>query len=170
VEIENIHDPGLVFEPIHRVLFDLKQDIQTALSGYFENIEIKLCKTFSDMKTMVQSGKPDHHIIGLIENNLFKVISIQHPAHQLVTGSIQSFLDDFITKKGAEGIDYIHGDDAILAISRKCGNAGFYLPAMQKNELFKTVIKEGGLPRKTFSMGEAIDKRFYLECRQIQGN
>lgn len=169
VEIENIHDPGLVFEPIHRVLFDLKQDIQTALSGYFENIEIKLCNTFSEMKNQVQSSKPDHQIIGLIENDLFKVISIQHPTHQLATGSIQSFLDNFMAKKGAEGIDYIHDDEAILAISRKSGNGGFYLPPMQKSELFKTVIMEGVLPRKTFSMGEAIDKRFYLECRQIQG-
>lgn len=169
VEIENIHDPGLVFEPIHRVLFDLKQDIQTALSEYFEDIEIKLSNTFSEMKNQVQCSNPEDHILGLIENNLFKVISIQHPAHQLATGSIQSFLDDFIAKKGAEGIDYIHDDDAILAISRKSGNAGFYLPAMQKSELFKTVIMEGVLPRKTFSMGEAIDKRFYLECRQIQG-
>ena len=170
VEIENIHDPGLYFEPIHRVLFDLKKDIKTALSRYFENIETVLCNTFSDMKNLVQSSKPDHHIIGIIENNLFKVISIQYPAHQLATGSIQSFLDDFIAKKGAEGIDYIHDDDAILAISQKSGNAGFYLPAMQKSELFKTVIMEGVLPRKTFSMGEAIDKRFYLECRQIQRN
>lgn len=168
VEIENIHDPGLVFEPIHRVLFNLKQDIQTALSGYFENIEINPYNTFSDLKNHVQCSKPDHQVIGFIENNLFKSISIQHPAHQLATGSIQSFLDDFIARKGAEGIDYIHDDDAILAISRKSGNAGFYLPAMQKSELFKTVIMEGVLPRKTFSMGEAIDKRFYLECRQIQ--
>lgn len=168
VEIENIHDPGLIFEPIHRVLFNLKSDIQTALYEFFENIEISHCSTFSEMKIMVQNSKPDHHFIGLIAENLFKLISIKHPTHQLATGSIQSFLDAFSSRKGAEGIDYIHDDDAILAISRVSGNAGFYLPAMQKSELFKTVIMEGVLPRKTFSMGEAMDKRFYLECRQIQ--
>jgi hypothetical protein len=169
VEIVNLHDPGLFFQPIHRVLFDLKQDLLIALREYFGKIEISPCNTFSELREMVQKSERDLHIIGLIENHAFKLIHLKHPNHQLATGSIQSFLDGFLTRKGAEGIDYIHDDDAILAISQKSGNAGFYLPPMQKNELYKTVIMEGALPRKTFSMGEAVDKRFYLECRQIQG-
>ena len=168
VEIENIHDPGLVFEPIHRVLFGPRQDIHASLNGFFRKLDITRCSTFDEMKKMVQQSDPINHFIGLIEDDLLELISINRPDNQLATGSIQSFLDDIMKKKGAEGIDYIHGDDAILSISQKQGNVGFYLPPMQKSELFKTVILEGALPRKTFSMGEAIDKRFYLECRQIQ--
>jgi len=68
---------------------------------------------------------------------------------------------------GAQKIDYVHGEDALYHLSRQEGNCGFYLPAMDKNELFKTVILDGVLPRKTFSMGEAIEKRFYMEARKI---
>jgi hypothetical protein len=83
-------------------------------------------------------------------------------------GSLQGFLDDFLAKGGAERIDYIHGKETLVKISQQPKNSGFYLPAMPKNELFRTVILNGVLPRKTFSMGEARDKRFYLECRKIQ--
>jgi hypothetical protein len=64
-------------------------------------------------------------------------------------------------------IDYVHGDDVLIDLSSKPGNVGFYLPAMSKDELFRTVILDGALPRKTFSMGEAHEKRFYLEARKI---
>ncbi|HEX3048134.1 MAG TPA: DUF1015 domain-containing protein, partial [Bacillota bacterium] len=65
------------------------------------------------------------------------------------------------------GIDYIHGDEVVTELGRKPGNIGFYLPPMNKSDLFKTVIVNGVLPRKTFSMGEADEKRFYMECRKI---
>lgn len=168
VEIENIHDPGLVFEPIHRLLKGTKGDLKGELAKYFKNSTIHPCSSFEGMKEKVKASKPDNHKIGLIEGNSFTIISIDHPASQLPTGSIQDFLDNFLKQKGALEIDYIHGDEAILSASKEPGNAGFYLPSLQKSELFRTVILEGALPRKTFSMGEAIDKRFYLECRQIQ--
>ena len=82
-------------------------------------------------------------------------------------GTLQNFLDEYIKEYGGT-VDYIHGDDVVKKLGTQKGNIGFILPAMGKNELFKTVIKDGVLPRKTFSMGEACDKRFYLEGKKIK--
>ena len=81
--------------------------------------------------------------------------------------AIQEFLDDYIENNPKTKIDYIHGDDVVTSIGAKAGNLGFYLPPIDKHQLFKTVIIDGTLPRKTFSMGEAEEKRYYLECRRI---
>jgi hypothetical protein len=82
-------------------------------------------------------------------------------------GTIQPFLDSFLKEGGAEKIDYVHGVDVAIRIGSQPGNLGIYLPGMDKNELFRTVILDGALPRKTFSMGEADEKRFYMEARKI---
>ena len=81
--------------------------------------------------------------------------------------TIQAFLDPFVKGGGAEKMDYVHGDDVLLRIGSKPGHVGIYLPAMEKTDLFKAVILDGALPRKTFSMGEARSKRFYMEARKI---
>ena len=70
-------------------------------------------------------------------------------------------------KGGAKEIDYIHGTDTVMQLGKKGGSIGFYLPAMNKFDLFKTVILDGATPRKTFSMGEAWEKRFYMEARKL---
>jgi hypothetical protein len=72
-----------------------------------------------------------------------------------------------LKNSGAEKIDYIHGEETVYRLGQQPGNAAFYLPGMDKSDLFKTVILDGALPRKTFSMGEALEKRFYMECRAI---
>jgi hypothetical protein len=169
VEIANIHDSGLVFEPIHRVLFGIKENILAEFATFFGQINVTECKSFLEMQSLVKNSDMQQHVIGLIKNNYFGILTIEKPTGHLPVGSIQAFLDDFMARIGTDGIDFIHGDEALLDISQKPGNFGFFLPAMQKNDLFKTVILEGALPRKTFSMGEARDKRFYLECRRIQG-
>ena len=84
-----------------------------------------------------------------------------------LVGTLQEFLDQWMQTHSGR-IDYVHGDDVTWELGRKPGNIGFLLPAMGKDELFKTVIFDGALPRKTFSMGEAHDKRFYLEARKIK--
>ena len=66
-------------------------------------------------------------------------------------------------------VDYIHGEDVVRALAEKEDTIGFLLPAMEKSQLFPTVVYDGALPRKTFSMGEANEKRYYLECRRIDG-
>jgi hypothetical protein len=76
-------------------------------------------------------------------------------------------LDGFLQEAGAERIDYIHGESTVIDLGLQAGNVAFYLPGMDKSALFKTVILDGALPRKTFSMGEAYEKRFYMECREI---
>lgn len=168
VEIENIHDAGLEFEPIHRVLFDLKEDIVKKMHQFWENqIEIASCDDANEMIDKVDQQNGNTHKFGLVINNSYNVIEVQQPTSNLPVGTLQSFLDQFIKSGGAEKIDYVHGSDVTCKLGAKPGNCGFYLPAMEKNQLFRTVILDGALPRKTFSMGEAYEKRFYMEGRKI---
>ncbi len=151
-EIVNLHDESLEFEPIHRVVFNVDCDnLLKEMHGYYN---------ISDKKTQGQ------HIKFVTENKQGDLY-IQNPSSGLAVGTLQNFLDDYIKKHGGE-VDYIHGDDVVLKLGTQKNNMGFILPPMGKNELFKTVITDGALPRKTFSMGEARDKRFYLEAKRIR--
>jgi hypothetical protein len=120
------------------------------------------------LKELISQSTPEVQRIGLIDPDGAHVMELVHQALNLPVGNLQNFLDDLIKAGGADCIDYVHGDDAVFELGRKPGNVGFYLPAMKKTELFKTVILDGALPRITFSMGEAIEKRFYLEARKIK--
>jgi len=82
-------------------------------------------------------------------------------------GTLQNILDEFVQNGDAEAIDYVHGADVLERLALQPGNAGFYLAGMPKSDLFKTVILEGALPRKTFSLGQAREKRYYMEARRI---
>jgi len=94
-------------------------------------------------------------------------VTISHARTNLAVGSLQAFLDPWVKAGNAEQIDYVHGDEVVCELGSQGGNVGFYLPGMSKSELFQTVILDGALPRKTFSMGEAHEKRFYMESRRI---
>ena len=96
-----------------------------------------------------------------------KTLYIKNPKSNIAVGSIQMFLDDYLANHKGK-IDYIHGDDVTRALGSKEGSVGILFDAMSKNDLFKTVILDGALPRKTFSMGHSNDKRFYLEARKIK--
>ena len=89
-------------------------------------------------------------------------------ASRLPVGALQSFLDGYLLRHKEARVDYIHGEDVVRKLASQPDTVGFLLPAMGKEELFPTVIHDGVLPRKTFSMGEAQDKRFYLEARRIR--
>jgi len=171
VEIENVHDSGLEFEPIHRVLFGLKKDLLTALkAGFGKNMQYTAVANAKEMIRRVDSAQGDKQVIGLVlgsANEKFGVIEIAHASSNLPVGTIQAFLDPFIKEGGAEKIDYVHGGEVVVRLGSQAGNAAIYLPAMSKSALFKTVILDGALPRKTFSMGEAREKRFYMEARKI---
>ena len=171
VEIENVHDQGLDFEPIHRVLFGLKRDLVTSLKATFgTNFSYKSAGSSEEMIAGVDSAGGQKQVIGLVGGGAdakFGVIEIANPLSNLAVGSLQTFLDAFMQGGGAEKIDYVHGADVVERLALQPANAGFYLPGMQKSDLFKTVILEGALPRKTFSMGEAREKRFYMEARKI---
>ena len=96
-----------------------------------------------------------------------KTIGIKNPKSNLTVGSLQKFIDDYLKENGGR-VDYIHGDEVVLRLGKEEGNAGFLLPSISKADLFPTVIRDGVLPRKAFSMGHAWDKRFYLEARGIK--
>lgn len=168
VEIENIHDIGLEFEPIHRVLFNLKDGILEKMNQYW-NGEIKLEQYDKpeDMIAKVDLQAEHVHKFGFIQNDRYYVVEISQPSSNLPVGTLQLFLDTFLQDGGAEKIDYVHGSEITCKLGSKPGNCGFYLPAMEKDQLFRTVIIDGALPRKTFSMGEAYEKRFYMEGRKI---
>ena len=105
--------------------------------------------------------------IRFVFGNKKGAVYVQNAPSNLPVGTLQKFLDDYLSKNGGE-IDYIHGDDVVCSLAQKENTIGFMVDRMEKNELFTTVIKDGALPRKTFSMGEAQDKRFYLECKKIR--
>lgn len=92
---------------------------------------------------------------------------ITKPSSRLTVGSLQNFLDAFQQKHDLH-MDYIHGADTVKKLSMKEDSVGFLLPDMRKEELFPSVMADGALPRKTFSMGHAQDKRYYTECRKIR--
>jgi hypothetical protein len=169
VEIENIHDPALTFEPIHRLVFNQKDDILEEMQAFWgENLKYQGIDSPEEMMAVVDEAAEPWHQIGMITANGPMLLEIHKPDSNLPVGTLQSFLDTYLAEGGAEKIDYIHGTEVLFSKGASSGNAGFYVPAMDKSDLFKTVILDGALPRKTFSMGEAKEKRFYLECRRIQ--
>jgi hypothetical protein len=167
VEIENVHDAGLEFEPIHRVLFDMRRPLLEAMqAGFAGNLRVQPAASVDDMVRAVDQSVAEQSV-GLIDADGCKVITFTQPTSNLAVGTLQAFLDDFVKNGGAGHIDYVHGEDVVAKLGTQPGNAGLYVPGMDKGDLFKTVILDGALPRKTFSMGEAKEKRFYMECRKI---
>lgn len=149
VELENIHDDALEFEPIHRVVFNISPpEVLKKLGEFYE---------VSDEQT-----ENTQEIICTYQNKIQKIY-IKNPSSNLTVGTLQKFLDSM----GYE-LDYIHGENVVKELSMAENTIGFILPCMQKHELFETVIADGALPRKTFSMGEANEKRFYLEAKHIK--
>ena len=149
-EIVNLHDDAMVFEPIHRVIFDIDTD------------------NFTDFlaKNGVTEGKGGQ-TFEYIVNGASKTMCVGNPTANITVGSVQNLIDEYL-KDNKGTVDYIHGDDVVREFASKDGNAGILFDVMDKSELFKTVILDGALPRKTFSMGHAHDKRFYTECRKIR--
>ena len=169
VEIENIHDPALTFEPIHRLLFNQQKDIRQAMHHYWgDRLTLQDIDSPDSMMAIVDEAAEPWHQFGLVSEKGVTLINVHDPQENLPVGTLQHFLDSFLAEGGAEKIDYVHGTEVLLGKGVEPGNVGFYVPAIDKSDLFKTVILDGALPRKTFSMGEAKEKRFYLECRRIQ--
>lgn len=150
VEIVNLHSESLDFEPIHRVVFNV--DV--------ENI-LKELNSYYDLNTTGVGQR-----FKVITSNEEKIYYISNPKSNLSVGSIQVFLDEYLKDKSSK-VDYIHEEEAVTKLIEN-DNIGFIFDTISKNDLFKTVILEGTLPRKTFSMGISNDKRFYLESRKIK--
>ena len=148
VELENIHDEAQVFEPIHRVI--VKCDPKALLAA----LEKEAC---------AEGGFEVKWYIGKESGT----VSLDKAKSQLAVGVLQGFLDEYLKTNEGE-IDYIHDDDALIALADQDNAIGFLLPAMEKSQLFRGVIADGILPRKTFSMGHSREKRYYLEGRKIK--
>lgn len=168
VEIVNLHDPAIKFEAIHRVLFNAPPDFLQQLEGAFApHIRISPVSSFEELSDAVLSQKADEQKIGCVSGAGLVLIEFTKPPHNLPAGSLQEYLDAFLNSHPETRIDYVHGDETVQELGSQPGNIGFFLPPISKHTFFKTVILDGALPRKTFSMGHAKDKRFYMECRCI---
>jgi len=166
VEVENVHDEGIVFEPIHRVVFGASgnraiETILRCLKAQNDCARVELGRL-----PCAQGG--DTHIIPFITGEVEGAFIVNCPKSQLAVGTLQAALDEAVREICGAEVDYIHGADVVKELARKGGAIGFLLPAMKKSEFFSTVIYDGALPRKTFSMGEANEKRYYLECRSLE--
>ena len=153
VELVNLHDESLNFEPIHRVCFGVEP--QALLEA--------LLQTYPGAHT----GPGEGQRFTMTAQGRHTTITVPQSHSSLPVGTLQTFLDRYLPDVGGS-VDYIHGADVVEHLAAQRGNVGFLLPPMGKGQLFPTVIRDGVLPRKTFSMGQAQDKRFYLEARRIR--
>lgn len=166
VEVENIFNEGIIFEPIHRVLFNVDSE------SFFTTLKEKVNADFipleseKKMKEHIQSESAEHRI-GYIYNGQWGYISISDSKTKLTSEVLQRFLDEYLKEHNLVTIDYIHGDKPVFDLGGKRGNLGLYLTAIKKSEFFDMIVNGGALPRKTFSIGEAEEKRYYIESRKI---
>ena len=172
VELVNIHDPALCFEPIHRLVDSVDpEELLVAMIKDFRDQGVRHW-TYPDEGTWRQGCAVEpaskSHRLPYRTATTFGVLEIDAPALKLETATLHAFLDRYLEENGAARIDYIHGEAALADLCRTEGRIGFILPAMDKHDLFASVVEEGATPRKTFSLGEAHEKRFYLECRRIR--
>lgn len=152
-EIVNIHDKGLDFEPIHRVVFNISaEEFISKAKEYFKNNGIEINSASDDKQSFVVVTEGSEDV----------KISLGNPPHTLAIGSVQMMIDSLKLE-----CDYIHGEDSVRKLATE-GNTGILVPGISKDTFFGTVEKEGVFPRKTFSMGEAFEKRFYLEAKIIE--
>lgn len=167
VELLNIYNEGLPFHPIHRVLFNVDE------KAFFSGLKAQqatlrrtadAASAFAECDAPAQDGS---HTIAFCASTGAGLLTFPHPDTPLAAGSIQHYLDGYLKSHPETSIDYIHGSGSLRSLGEKPGNIGLYLPPVDKGSFFETVIRDGVMPRKTFSMGEAPEKRFYMEARRI---
>ena len=145
VEVVNIFDEGLKFEPIHRVVFGADKKFVEAL---------KSAMSGETSETTIYVGA--------------EAQTISFPSDPIDgVKKIQAFIDDYVNKNGLT-VDYVHGADDLKKICARGGAVGIELKPIDKNSFFTYIVKNGTLPRKTFSMGEANEKRYYIEARKVK--
>ena len=169
VEIVNIYDTGLTFEPIHRVIFN------TDVSGLIKTLAQKLDGAVSEVASAAEldaAVKASWADFGFAYrengNGAQKYVLLKTGIKELAVSRLQPEIDEFLKGSAAE-IDYIHGSEETLKLGERENAVGILLPPIAKDSFFETINGRGPLPRKSFSMGEADEKRFYLECRRLFG-
>ena len=153
-EVVNLYDESLRFEPIYRVVFGVEPaDVLAAFEGYIANLR----------------GEAAPQTVEWVSEGRGGTLTVPAPVAALAVGTVQDFLDGYLkTAPVGASVDYIHGADTARALADRPDAVAFLFEGMAKEELFSTVISDGALPRKTFSMGHAEDKRFYTEARRIK--
>jgi len=173
VEIVNLHDEGLGFEPIHRLVENV--DPKTFLSDFVDfgkkrgqhcTYELFDSETSAEDHRKKIAAPNTHTFIARFENQWVSG-AVSNPSHYLMCGVLDAYIDDLKKKNTTLGVDYIHGKETLDELSSRSKTIGFYLPSLSKHSLFDSITENGLLPRKTFSIGEADEKRYYLECRRI---
>lgn len=166
VEIVNIYDQGLTFEPIHRVVF--KADIPALLNFLKEKLDGTLVQVQSESE-LEQKVKASANTFGFYwkEGGAQKIAELETKISDLAVSRLQPALDEFLKSQAGAEIDYIHGAEEIFRLGKEDGALGVLLPPVAKDSFFDTIARLGPLPRKSFSMGEASEKRFYLEARRL---
>ena len=152
VEIVNIHSPAINFEPIYRVLFNC--DVEKTINDFIND----------------NGGEytgDDAQYFTIVSSNGEKKVGIK-PTAKLPVGTLQAYLDEYLNSHKEISIDYIHGENSLKELAKKENTVGFLFDGMKKDELFDAIKADGSLPRKTFSMGHAQDKRYYIEGRKIK--
>ena len=149
VEVNNVYDEAIDFEAIHRVAFCVEPE-----------------RLLAELKSIPQGGARPF-LIRCVWRGGAETIGLSAGSIGEMIGILQTFLDTYTEQNGGS-VDYIHGEDSVRALSKKDGCLGFILPAMKKSDFFATVTAGGVFPRKSFSIGHARDKRYYLECRKIK--
>lgn len=153
VEVVNLRDEILEFEPIYRAVFDCDpEDVLRELGAF----------------TATLNGTAAPQTITCITATEETTLTVEHPTQHLTVGTLQRFLDGYLSRHPEATIDYIHGEDSTRALAKKPNTVCFLFEGMHKDEFFPSVMQDGALPRKTFSMSHARDKRYYIECRKIQ--
>jgi uncharacterized protein (DUF1015 family) len=170
VEIVNIYDTGLTFEPIHRVLFGadtakLIDALTTKLGG-----SVSECANAAELADAVKKSAASFGFVSTTGGKTtYKLFS--SGVTELAVACFQPVVDDFIKTEEKSGrkisIDYIHGSEEVIKLGLQAETTGVLLPPVDKDSFFTTISTKGPLPRKSFSMGEADEKRFYLECRKL---
>ena len=154
-EVMNIHSEALVFEPIFRTVEGIEAtELLADFKAYLAN-------------AANQNANNAAQEITFVCGTLREVIVAEQPPHALAVGTVQQFLDSYLADKPDAVIDYIHDEEELLSLCANGKTSGFLYGCMGKSELFDAIEKEGVLPRKTFSMGSARDKRYYTEERKI---
>ena len=161
-----MHDDGIIFEPIHRVVFGLGGD--KGIEAILKKLQEQNGGASVQFDAVPKASGGKTHVIPFFTGDRAGAFTVTGCAQQLAVGTLQNAIDAVLKETPGAEVDYIHGEDVVRNLSSKPDAMGFLLPAMQKSELFPTVVFDGALPRKTFSMGEANEKRYYLECRRIE--
>ena len=155
-EVCNVHSPAIAIEPIHRVLFNVDCGaVLLALISWSDGNMAGICFGNSKKQSFTLAGP-----------HIANVLSFEDPVAPLTVGTIDEFIEYFMARHKEARVDYVHDEPAVRALTKQ-GGVGFLLPPFEKSDLFKGIVMGGVLPRKTFSMGHAEEKRYYIECRKI---